>query len=481
MDVPATTSRESIRSAVREFFYREETPYSLALLRIALPLVLLQVMIPRWFHARELFSTDGAPAPLALNYGMTNFPPEPGGTLAVAMMTALVVSLCSAIVGWRTRPSLFVAFVLYTYLNSLDCLSTLTKYSVISSHLLLLLSVSPCGAVWSVDAWRRRRSGQPVPTCPVWSRRLMQFFIGFVYLGAACTKLHTDSYFSSDQLRYWLMTNINNSNPMGEWLSFSPAVVIAMAHIAIVWQIVFVFIVWRPVARPIVLGLGIFFHASTAPLLGLYIFPQVMIASYIAFLSGPEVLRVARSEFWRTRLHSVAGKFRLRVPVALTGGIAWLAALMAATVTGIAAESLLDPYGVNRSEGPHQLRSVTPELVERMRSPSTPVPFVDRVLTFDVGARMLGGVLLDSQSTFRRGERFLAQVSLAPPHEDVWLNCQLLNPDGHVVHESGLVVPRTQFRADWEFTLPVTWSVGTYSLVLRHEGQEFARHDVVIQ
>src|SRR5690606_41945938 len=64
--------------------------------------------------------------------------------------------LCTSL-GWRTRLSVSLSFVLYTYLNLLDSVSTITKYSCIASHALLLLSLSNCGAVWSVDHWLKRR------------------------------------------------------------------------------------------------------------------------------------------------------------------------------------------------------------------------------------------------------------------------------------------------------------------------------------
>ena len=153
-----------LTSSVREFFYAEETPYGLAVIRICLPLILLCVVIPRWIHARELFSSDGAPAPLALNYGVLNFPPEPSGIMAVIMMTALAFSLMAVSIGWHTRVALLTSWALYTYLNMLDCVSTFTKYSVISSHIMLLLSFSSCG---SIGRWM---PGGPADE-PVTSRR----------------------------------------------------------------------------------------------------------------------------------------------------------------------------------------------------------------------------------------------------------------------------------------------------------------------
>ena len=497
MDVSSRPDRQSLRGRIQHFFYQEQVPYGVALLRIALPLVLLQTLLPRWIHAREFFSADGAAAPLAINYSLPNFPPEPSGTLAVAMMTALIVALISACIGWLTRPSLLIACGLYTYLTMLDCVSTMTKYSVISSHMLLLLSLSQCGSLWSVDAWRKRRreadsgaESQLPQAFPIWPQRLIQLFIALVYFGAACTKMHTNAYFTSDQLRYWLMTNVNNYNPAGELLSFFPAIVIFMANFAIVWQIIFVFVIWKPVARWIMLAIGVMFHASTTPLLGLYIFPQVMISSYLSFVEERHFQRVSAllRQFWSDARQRLEGgplpalwqqwRPSFRVPVGVTSGIVWAAVLLTTTVAGVAAESLCDPYGMRRPEGPHELKPLNAQVAERIMAPNPPIPFADRLLSFDVGSDMLGGVLLTTQTTVSRGEPFFVQASLAPPHEDAWLNCQLRDADGHLLHETGQIVSRNRLRGDWEFTIPETSPAGRYSFALQHDGQIIAERTI---
>ena len=107
----------------------------------------------------------------------------------------------------------------------LDCLSTFTKYSVISSHVLFLLCLSNCGTIWSVDRWRAAgRADDGPPRTSAWPRRLVQLLIGTVYFGAAFTKMHTDGFMSGDQIRFWLLTNVNNSNPLGEHLAMYPGV-----------------------------------------------------------------------------------------------------------------------------------------------------------------------------------------------------------------------------------------------------------------
>src|SRR5690606_25382404 len=105
----------------------------------------------RWPRIREIYSLDGAPAPIAINYGYPDLLPLLSGQWAVALFTLLIGLLFSLMIGWKTRISAIGVFVLFTYFTLQDSLSTLTKYSVFTSHAFLLLSLSDCGAVWSID------------------------------------------------------------------------------------------------------------------------------------------------------------------------------------------------------------------------------------------------------------------------------------------------------------------------------------------
>ena len=67
---------EKLSTRAERFFFEEEVPYGLALCRICLPIALLSMALPRWSTARELFSIEGATAPLAIGYGYLNLLPE---------------------------------------------------------------------------------------------------------------------------------------------------------------------------------------------------------------------------------------------------------------------------------------------------------------------------------------------------------------------------------------------------------------------
>lgn len=481
------SDHRSLRSSWQSFFYREEVPFSLALLRILLPLVLLIVVVPRWVHSRELYSTDGAAAPLAINYGWPDFFPEPNGTVAVALVSVLAVSLLMSAAGWWTRTSLLISAALFGYLNMLDCLSSITKYSVISTHFLVLLGLSNCGAIWSVDSLlrpsslpRRRIFGAEttLPVAVVWPRRLIQLLIGLIYFGAATTKLQTEAYFTSDQLRWWMMTNVNRANPMGEWLSAYPSILIAMAYAAIVWQIIFVFISWRGIGRLFALGFGATFHFSTAPLLGIYVFPMVMISSYVSFFDEKDMLQIGR---WARRLGLDQWLTRpVHVPKWAASGLAYATVLLVTSAVGVAAEYVIDPYGERRPEGKHPLPVLEAGFFERIPREPESIRETDKYHTVTIGTDVLGGVMMNSRNEFQRGERFLVQVSLTLLHGDQWIECNLLDPEGRLVQQVGQVVTRERLRAEWQFKVPTTLPPGTYSVVIRSGGQEIARRPVEI-
>lgn len=489
------------RSSLSEFFFAEEVPYGLAVARMLLPLVLLLVMVPRWFHARELFSIDGAAAPLADNYGYFDFLPVPGGTLAVALATLLVVTLLTSSLGWCTRLSLCVSLILYTYLNLLDCLSTLTKYSAIAAHGLLILSLSNCGAVWSIDSFLRKRTlvrdGAADDDArlrpqrfPVWPRRLMQLMIGIVYLGAAFTKMHTPAFFSSDQMLHWLLTNVNNANPIGEQLSFYPATLVVSAYVTVLWEVLFVFLAWRGWNRVIMLGLGVFFHIGTTFLLGLYIFPLVCFATYASFLYEDDVVRLGRLA---GRLEQRGSRLlsRLRQVIASIGqlipdtsprqaSVVFGVVLLLVTCGGVGIEYQLDPMGMRRADGAWPLKELDASVVVPMLQQSERIRETDKYLSFNIGSDMLGDVLIDRKDVFRHGEPIVAQCTLNPPHEDMWIECNLHDADGRIIDRVGQVADRSMLRVSYAFVLPESLLPGQYFLVIRSGGQEITRRPITL-
>lgn len=477
------------------FFFSEEVPYGMALVRFVLPLVLLFGVLRRWGFVRELYSLDGSPTPLWVGYGASPLLPEVAAPLAVALFAVLTVSLMAVSVGWRTRLSLIVACVLYPYFGILDAVGTLTKYTVIGSHVLLLLALSDSGAVWSADEWFRRRSDARNPSpaglrkSPVWPRRLLQLLVGLIYLGAAFTKMHTPAYFSGDQLTFWMLADMNFENPLGGIMSFYPPLLTIMAYVTIIWEVLFVFLVFSPVWRLPALAIGVVFHILTYFTLGLIVFPLLFLGLYFVFVEPSEAERaavlvkrtiarwgIAGQRQTRWSLPAPSASFRPAYSLA-----AWGLLMATAAVASVEIEHRRDVYGEHSANGPLPLKTIGPKLVKEMLGPSRPLRPQDMYFAFDVGTKTLGGQLSDSCDTFTHGERAIVQCSLQPPHPDMWVEANLHDADDHLIKRIGSVVPREDLRAEFYYLFDESFLPGEYDFVLRFDGVELTRRRVTLE
>lgn len=525
----AFTREFTLPQKIRNFFFAEEVPYGLALVRIILPWVLMLNAAPRWPHARELYSLDGAPSSLAENYGYYNLSPIFAAPIAIALSTALVFMLMALSAGWCTRFASVATFIIYTYFSWIDAISTATKFTVISSHLLLILSVSNCGAVWSVDYWLKNRRHRLLTGCDlyidslksaVWPQRLMQLLIAVIYLGAAMTKFRTPTFFSGDQLMYWMMTYIYQQHWLGDYLSQYPIILVMGGYSTILWELAWVFCMWRPGFKLVALSLGVFFHAMTHSTLGLVSFPLVMIAAYFCHLEAEDARR------WSGRLCALRKKYHwmswLRAPAAIrTGALvsfspsgdmttrpAWgavfAAALVAVIGIGLGAEWLHDPYRLRGTGGPLALTPIDDNEAERLFAADNVLRERDKFFALDVGTTIVGEHLLDRRREFQQGQKVFAQVSLNPPHEDLWVECQLFeagkdpkrkfeaeSEHGNsandklvpkkMVERAGMIFSRDAMRGTFTYHLGEQFAPGDYFFVVLSRGEQVLKKQITLR
>ncbi|MCA9062691.1 MAG: HTTM domain-containing protein [Planctomycetaceae bacterium] len=487
----ARVSKPSLFRPIADFFYREETPYGLALVRMVFPVACTAPLIYRSPWIRELYSADGAPHQVYEVFGQGSplplFPPA----VVAALFGLMLFAFLSTIIGWKTRTSLATATVLYIYFNQLDIVGTMTKYSVISSHVLVLLTLSRCGAVWSVDAvLKRRREGTAPsipPRFPVWPARLIQLLFSYVYFGAAITKIETDAFFSGEQMRYWMLSNWNYSNPLGEVLSMWIPLLLVSAYITVVWEIVFGFMAWRPVGRPVVLFVGATFHLLTFVLLGLRIFPAVCISCYLAFVNEHDVVLLRRlvhrlriPTAWLHRPRFLLASLLERRPVAVPAGVVWGVVAAVVCVGSIEAEYQHDLYGIRRNGGPLPLQPMKREVAEAMLHDRRPLRERDKFFSFDIGGTLVGEQLASRRTEFTFGERLFAQCNLNPPHDDLWVSVSLVDADDHVIDRKGQIVTRDQLHQCFSYFLGNRLVPGEYGLILHSNGKEIARRSFTL-
>lgn len=493
----ATPVPTSLRRRLAEFFYAEEVPYGLALIRICLPLSLLGGVIARWPHARELYSTDGSPAPLWTSFGYPDLLPIPSAPLAIALCTIHLIAHLTLCVGWMSRTSALFCAVLTAYLGALDIIGTVTKFTCIATHAFLILSLSHCGDIWSVDALvaRRRQAQTPLacgggyPRSPAWPRRLIQLLMAVIYFAAAITKMQTPTYFSGDQLYFWLLTDVNYLNPVGELMSLWPPMLVGMGLITITWEMVFPFVCWRGNVKAVMLAIGALFHLMTLLMLGLLIFPFVCLSMYWAFLDEADMQRLAGWLRHHRRRQTMIGRAYAAVShralpqwrmTPAASGLAFATTLAIMVAISLEAEKRLDPYGLRRPEGPYALQPIDPDRARLMFTATEPLRPQDQLLGFDIGSQTLGGMLANSRRTFQQGEQAVVQCSVVPPHEDMWVEVNLHDNQDRMLLRNGQVMPREKIRSHFHFPFSEAYAPGEYDFVLKMDGKEVSRRRVTL-
>jgi hypothetical protein len=298
------------------------------------------------------------------------------------------------------------------------------------------------------------------------------------------TKLHTPSYFNGDQMMWWILTHINGHHPLGEPMAYYPALLSVGAYAAILWEIFFSFLCWRGWGRIVTVGMGVAFHFMTWIMLGLDIFPCVVVASYFCFANEHDV------RLWDRVVHRLAIRwgaplreleaFVQRLPVRPFGRAAFVALMWGITLAGAGAERLQDPYQERGPGGPLPLPTVSAETVQKYLAGTEPLRPADRIFAFELGNGMFGEALIGRKRIFEKGEKLIAQCFAAPPHGDMYVECNLHTSDGQIVERRGLIMVREVSRLNFNFPVCSAAAPGDYEFVLKVSGTEVARRKFTI-
>lgn len=487
----------SYSEQIKQFFFSEEVPYGFAMMRVMLPLILLRDVLARWHFCEELYSTNGVTVALMENYGYTNYMLPLPPFWAACLLSIQIVALITTTIGWHTRSSLVISLILHTYFSCIDMASSMTKFTVISAHVLLLLSLSGCGKVWSVDSWlasRRNPGRAPLSErpawalSPVWPQRLLMIMIGATYLGAAITKLHMPEFITGEAINYWIMSNPNFRHFIGEWMTQYPGLLVISGHFTVLWEILFVFLAWRGLPRKVMFALGLFFHFMAALTLGEVIFLMVMLACYLGCLTEREsnyftslLSRWLPGTSLASRLSqlTIAERFAWLSP--RIHAAAFCSMLAVVGLGGAWANHEVDLYGARRPEGPHELQPLNEQEVARLFTSGEPIRESDKFLAVKVGSTLVSGRLMNVRDDFLYDDVIVCEASLNPPHEDMWIECHLLDQDNKIIHRDGTVAAREARVAQFTYKLTEALVPGTYSLLIKSRNQEICRRQFTLE
>ncbi len=224
--------------------------------------------------------------------------------IAIHHWIVILVSL-SFMVGFLTRITgplawWFQLMLVHRLLGSLFGLDQILTYCV------MYLALTPCGSVFSVDAWLRGRvyrngreraskvlawllpDDQPSVTANV-ATRLFQLHLCMIYLFGGLAKARGQMWWDGTALWY-AVGNYEYQSWDTTFIAAYPGVFTALTHATLLWEIFYCALVWPRWTRPVTLIIALCVHAGIGLGLGMATFGIMMIAANGIFVS-PEWIR----------------------------------------------------------------------------------------------------------------------------------------------------------------------------------------------
>lgn len=298
-----------ILERVSRWLSRPQPIERLAFLRIVLPLVLLGFLSSRLLHADYWLSPVGFRVPYLGGHDWRQplyLPAVPAVVAWILAVATVLAGLCLS-AGLFTQPAAALLASLLAYLALADRLEAFTV-SKLGPMLVVALFVSPCGARYGLDAWRKRKRqpSAPAPTQVAGGViRFFQLLVVVMYSGSGIAKLRGD-WLSGNVL--WSHLHDGYQTELG-WL-------LLRTLPAWAWQVfqdfTLVFEVGAPLwfalpwTRSPALVVGLAMHAMIGLMFGPVIWFALLMATILVASYGPDhwlfrLFRRADSDLGSTR------------------------------------------------------------------------------------------------------------------------------------------------------------------------------------
>jgi len=298
---------ENFGRAWNRFWFQPSDPSTLALLRILLGLSVLAYVYSHtadlvvWFAADGLLPREtvqqlsGASAtgqPIVFRWSYLYLSDAPS-FLWIAHLAGLLVA-AALTVGWYTRISCVASLVVVlSYVHRAPMITGLTE--PLLTMMLLYLCFAPCGACYSLDAWRRRslkdhglRATEGWTSATV-SIRLMQVHLSAFYLMMGFSKLAGTTWWSGEAV-WWLGARTESRLLGWTFLHDYLLLVNLWTHLIVLFEISFGLLIWNRWCRSILLATAVVMWGSLALLTGLLGFCALMLIANLCFVP-PRVIR----------------------------------------------------------------------------------------------------------------------------------------------------------------------------------------------
>ncbi len=209
------------------------------------------------------------------------------GRVLMAAFGAWVLTAGCLLVGWRTRLSAALAWILSALFVNLAPIGA-NAGDEVRGILLFYLMLCPCGAAWSIDRWRLGKSA-PAFIWP-WPLRLLFLQLVLIYFANGVHKVLGAQWRAGDSLHYVLADVTLTRWP---FVRLPMAATRPLTWLILAWEVGFPLWVSLRWTRPVALWLGVAFHLSLWVSLEIGWLAPYMLCFYVP-LVGWERWRVRR-------------------------------------------------------------------------------------------------------------------------------------------------------------------------------------------
>lgn len=274
-----------------------------------------------WFGSRGLLPvatvtslTTDASAPTAeatFHWSYLNYLTSSAELWTAHILALIVIGLFTAGL-WSRITSIASLIIVLSYIHRAPMITG--QFEPIVSLLLAYLCLAPTGACWSVDAWLKSRKladnspagangSEPARSILAnISLRLIQLHIAGLYLIMGLSKLSGTvgaEYFATwwrGEAVWWLITRSESRLIDLTFLhgTVGTYFVNAWTHLLVAFELAFAILIWKPLARPLLLILSVVCWLSIGLVTGLLSFSFVMLVANLAFLPESTWQRIAK-------------------------------------------------------------------------------------------------------------------------------------------------------------------------------------------
>ncbi len=298
----------AVGSGWNRFWFSTADPYPTCLLRIAVGLLAVYFVgsystdLVTWFGSAGLLpsaavrqlsgETFGGTIDAVTRFSYLHYVSTPSG-LWICHALGLLVLLCFTLGLYSRITSILSLVIVLSYIHRAPLLAG--QFEPLLTMAIFYLCIAPVGAHLSVDRWwQTRRGAASTPARPSVaaniSLRLLQIHVVGFYLLMALSQLAGETWWMGDAA-WWLIAHSESRLADLTFLHSSPLLVAGLTHGIVLFELLFALLIWKPLARPLLMLASLIVWPFLALLTGLVSFAAIMLVLNIAFLSPRQLRR----------------------------------------------------------------------------------------------------------------------------------------------------------------------------------------------